>query len=187
MGKSTIRDIVDYVDYVHEKFPTVDKKTIERVLLFGFKKIVYFQQRNRNIRMASKGEPVINTTYGKSKRKLYNDMSKATRIKWNMKNDSFSGYYYFALTEEECEALNWERLQKGLSVEFKNILIFKNPIELHWSRSKMRVHYFALEYPVDLGFNIRLNKIRSKNYKYLGVCKTEEMLLTNLKKVGIRI
>lgn len=187
MGKSTIRDIVDYVDYVHEKFPTVDKKTIERVLLFGFKKFVYFQQRNRNIRMVTHGEPTINTTYGRTKSKLYYDMSKATRIKWNMKNDSFSGYYYFALTEEECEALNWEKLQKSFAVEFKNILIFKNPIELHWQRSKMQVHYFALEYPVDLGFKIRLNKIWTKNYKYLGVCRTEKMLQTNLKKAGIRI
>lgn len=81
MGKSTIKDVVDYVDYVHEKFPTVDKKTIERVLLFGFKKFVYFQQKNRNIRIVTCGEPTIHTAYGSTKNAAYYEMKKATRIK----------------------------------------------------------------------------------------------------------
>lgn len=189
MEKSIIKDVTDYVDYVHEQFPTLTKKHVEKLLLYGFRVFYKFIIQDRKIWSGPRPgtRTQINTKYRFDKNGLYNDMRNATRIKWNREKEFYSGYYFFSLTDEEAEALDWEKLKKGWTVDFKNILIYKNPVEMHWSKRPKARNYFAIEYPADVGFCIRLNKIRSKNYKYLGVCKTEEMLQTSLKKAGIRI
>lgn len=182
MGHATIRDISDYVDFVKEKYPEMEKKDILKILRFGFR--AYYQ-----VVLWGKGVWV-----GRGTRKaflgLYSDelrnkiIQKVCRWRWRRKEKEYDGYYYFVMSSDKFNKLSKRSLNKQRPLEFKNVMYYRDPVECKRSHI-FSTHFFRIKYPADCGPYMYKKKFKTDQYEYLGAWAKRKLPPTGSIKVEI--
>lgn len=182
MGHATIRDLSDYVDFVKEKYPEMETKDILKILRFGFR--AYYR-----VILWSKGVWV-----GRGKRKAFignyseeygnRQIQKICRWRWNRKQKEYDGYYYFVMSAEKFEQLSKRKLNKRAPLEFKKIMLYRDPIECK-RRHIFSKHFFRVPYPLDCGAYMYKGKFITDQYQYLGLWAKRKLPRTGSLKVEI--
>ena len=122
-----IKNVNDYVDSVHEKFPELTKQEVKRILVYGWKMILQYVNAGNDVSIVTKKEFMFigniptnalttfkNYCYKLSKRIAY--MFKKTNSKWD-------GYYYFA--RQESQYLDYLKQSKKQYKTFKDVFLYK--------------------------------------------------------------
>ena len=122
-----ITKINDYVDAVHEKFPELTRDEVKRILVYGWKMILYYVRAGNDVSMMTNKEFMFigtipssglavfkNYCYKLSKRIAY--MFQRTKSKWD-------GYYYF--TRSESQYLDYLSQSRKKNKVFKDVFLFK--------------------------------------------------------------
>ena len=167
-----IVNVEKYYDKIQEKFPSLTKNQIERIVKFGLRS--YY---NHNLY----GGDVLNKSpyFTMYTGKLFNDnilfyqyrLIKnriKLRIKYKRSKVKYDGNYYFGLTEEEFENYKKQFKKTGRrrrKVTFDKIYAYKIKDEcLMDHRYK---HIFKLNYPADGGFILKLKNYTTRNFEYV--------------------
>ena len=103
-----VKTVSDYYDVVADKFPTVPKKDIERILNFGWKSLYLHNVYGGDTLLK---DDAINKylfyigelTFDSLKHFHYyiKKMSVKLRVLYNRAKDKWDGYYYFGLTQNQ--------------------------------------------------------------------------------------
>lgn len=122
-----VKNVNDYVDAVHEKFPELTKEEVKRILVYGWKMIIQYVSAGNDVSIITPKEFMfigripkggLNTfqTYYRKLAKRIRYMFARTKSKWD-------GYYYFALTEDKYKDYLLQSKKKYKI--FKNIFLYK--------------------------------------------------------------
>lgn len=163
----------DYIDKVAEKFPTIPKKSIRRILEFGSRSFYMHNYYGGDILLKS---PYFTLYCGKvfsNNLMFYSYWTLKYQIKYRFmyarSKQKYSGYYYFGLTEEEYkEYMNQfsSKSKRRKKVTFENIYLFKLLNECVLFRQYK--HFFRVPIKEEGTFRIRTEKLETRNYEYLG-------------------
>lgn len=182
MGKSTIKDITDYTDYILEKYPFLKRSTVNRILVYGLRVYMGYIERYANVliddgkgRKCRVGES-NNTDSG-----LKKNIARTWRFKWYKYGREWDGYYYCPISNSLFKEIDKDKLEKHLFIEFKYLKMYKIPEECFY-KHRSCTHFFKIKYPLDCGFYMYKDKFRTKNYEYLGAWRNEGTALTTSRK-----
>ena len=113
-----IKNMFDYIDIVHEKFPLVPESDIKKILSFGLKSIYLHNMYGADTIIQDKAKNKYLFYIGKltydSLKHFYYYIKKMTikiRILYNKRKIKWDGYYYFGLDEKQYN--NYLSQQKG--------------------------------------------------------------------------
>ena len=122
-----IKNVNDYIDSVHEKFPELSREDIKRILVYGWKMIIQYVSAGNDVSMVTNKEFMFigkiptkalsafkTYCYKLSKRIAY--MFKKTNSKWD-------GYYYFARSENQYK--DYLSQSKKQYKVFKDVFLYK--------------------------------------------------------------
>ena len=122
-----IKNVNDYVDSVHAKFPELTRDEVKRILVYGWKMIIQYVSAGNDVSiitnkefmfigMIPKGALHTFKTYCYKLSKRIQYMFKRTNSKWD-------GYYYFTRSEPQYkEYLSQSKKQYKV---FKDVYLFK--------------------------------------------------------------
>lgn len=165
--------IDDYVDKVAEKFPTIPKKSIRRIIEFGSRSFYANTYYGGDILLKS---PYFTLYCGN----MYSNnwdfyrywVLKFTikyRILYARKKKTYDGYYYFGLTEENYQEYKKQfksKTKRRQKITFVDIFLFKMLEEcLLWRNYK---HFFRIPIKEESKFKIRLEQLTTRDMEYLG-------------------
>ena len=186
----------DYMDQVCEHFPTIDRKDIDKILRHGFKMFHYSHWWG----MDTLNKTDYFTAYTGN---LYNDelkyyhywrQKRKRKLRYLYKREKhiYDGYYYFGLTQKEFEY--WQQQTKKHKhghrrsiIHFNYIYAYKIMEEAFVDRG--RKYFFKFSYPVDAGWTIFKEDIKTRNAKYFAYRDENfkiQMLENNGNKAGVK-
>ena len=185
----------DYMDRVCEKFPTIDRKTIDKILNYGFRmfhythwagldtwnKTDYFSMYTGKLFM----DDIKQYHYWRWKRK------RKMRYLYRKERRIYDGYYYFGLTQKEFEYWQEQTKEKVKKrrqiIHFNYIYAYKSMEEAFVDKS--RKYFFKLSYPADVGWSLYKEDVRTRNAKYFAYRGKDSkiyMLENNGNKTGTK-
>ena len=162
----------DYIDKVMETYPNVNPEVIKKIVKRGW--YIYYLYTLRGADVWTHHDFFGNTYCGKRffndrMRYLYSNLKKRVklRILYKRQGFQFEGKYYFGLTDAEWEYYKKE-MEKNKRYEedttFYNLRLYKIKEETYLDSSKR--HYFIIDYPVDLGFAVKIGEISTRYVKH---------------------
>lgn len=164
--------IDDYVDKVAEKFPTIPKKSIRRILEFGSRSFYAHAYYGADALLKA---PYFTLYCGR----LFADnlifhkywcikMRIKLRFQYAKRKTPYSGYYYFGLTDEEYAEYKKQfksKTKRRQKFTFKNLFLYKILNECLIYRH--RTHFFKVEMPEDK-FSLFKEEFTIRQFEYLG-------------------
>lgn len=167
------KNIDDYVDKVSEKFPTIPKKSIRRIIEFGSRSFYMHNYYGGDVLLKS---PYFTLYCGRmfsNNLAFYAYWKLKFQIKYRFtyarKKPKYSGYYYFGLTEDAYkEYLNQfqSKSKRRKKVIFKDIYLYKILDECVLFRQHK--HFFKVPVAEEGTFCIHVDELETRNYEYLG-------------------
>lgn len=159
-----VKEFDEYVDIISERYPSVPKKDLYKILQHGFVKLFEINRLGSDVYIS-------NTNYSALFGKKFKDHKARTKhqrfmqvkklhMQYNYKLTDFDGKYYFGVNEEQ-----FKLLKRGQgNVAASGIKFFK--IKEECFMNKHNTHFFILYYPIDLGWKFTKDKINKRNFEY---------------------
>lgn len=158
-----IKTVNDYYEAVHEKFPDVPMKDIERILKFGWKSVylhnyyggdTLIKDDNINKYLFYIGR----LTFDSLKHYFYyiRKLVVKIRVLYRRSKVKWDGYYYFGLTQRQYDkylAQMNKRGRKRKNFHFGAIKLYKIFDECKVKESN-REYFFRVPYIVDMGLTV---------------------------------
>lgn len=123
-----IKNVNDYVDSVHEKFPELTRDEVKRILVYGWKQIVQYVSAGNAVRLGN-GEDFVFFGKWNPKDKLDSfkyycrKLSKRIAYMFQRTKAQWDGYYYFSRSERQYQDyLSQKRKKKKV---FKDVFLAK--------------------------------------------------------------
>lgn len=165
--------IDDYIDKVAERYPTIPKKSIRRILEFGSRSFYMHTYYGGDILLKSNYFTLYCGRIFASNLIFYKYWVMKYRIKYRFKyarsKTKYNGYYYFGLTEdaysEYKKQLN-SKTKRRQKVTFTDVVLCKLLEEAVLSRQHTR--FFRVEIPEEKGFVMKMSELTTRQYEYLG-------------------
>lgn len=176
-----IKTVDDYLEAVHEKFPSISTGEIKKILNFGFRIYSYVNRRGADVLIKSdysREENIIAMTGGIRKDPLdhyINGLFKwrmKERILYSFRNTKWDGYYYFGIADEHhhklLDQLNNKRLR---NIRLDHVFLYKAPKEIY--HDHYIDHVYKIKYPMEFGYKIYNKKFneKKKDIEYVGINK----------------
>lgn len=177
-----VKEIDDYLDTLEEKYPHITRDELKKVLEYGFYTFYMLNKKGGDIQIRN---PKYVSYCGKMfldghKRSLYNSHKERVklRMKYEYAKETYNGVYYFGLTDEEWELYKSKILSKkhNKKITFKDLKLYK--IKEECFLGKDRRYFFALNYPIDVGWFFIKEKITTSNFKYIAFKDTNNKIIT---------
>lgn len=161
-----VKYVKDYLDQVHERFPEMDKKEINKILLYGFKVFYALNNFGADIILSEKKYLKFLMYTGR----LYNRFDlyyKYSLIKYAVKyrimdrrkKTEWDGYYYFGMTDE---MYRFYESQEDEEVKiFENIMLYRLLEEL--KTHNQYKHYFKVKYDKYKGYKFFLENYETSD------------------------
>lgn len=181
MGRSTIKYVTDYVDYVLEQYPWLEKSDIVKILNYGFRVWMDRVIWGTCVQVGRYSDAIKIDYFKDTPSTLNKYIARAKRYQYIRKRTEWDGYYYFAYSKQKFEELDKDKLNRHLFLEFKNVRLLKCPDECYY-KHRCCTHFFRVKYPLDCGWAIWKDTFRTKNYEYLGAWRNEGTALTASRK-----
>lgn len=166
---NTVKEMDDYLESLQELYPYMLMSDLKFILKLGFnfiRKIITIWG------IVSVGNKKTRATISKRFKRwnLYSNecaqASRKARIKWHRGKKTYDDYYYFALGNKQFNTIK-EDVEKHRKITFKNLYLYKSAEEC-WLRRSLKSHFFKVSYPLDCGFFMYKDELKTKNYEYLG-------------------
>lgn len=187
---SKLKTIQDFYESMFEKYPTIPKQDIKRILQYGFKSLYLHNSYGGDTLINKKGfwfycgrlmnDSIKYFEYYKRK------MILKLRIMYKRNNIEWDGYYYFALTKKEYQEYLSQKNKRGRPKKkftFLKVILYKMYDECNISESN-RVALFRIPMPIDFGFSLYKEKLVTDQSELILVrepLKFQDILLTNYK------
>lgn len=167
------KKIDDYVDKVAERFPTIPKKSIRRILEFGSRSFYAHTYYGCDVLLKSKYYTmycgrIFSNNLDFYKYWLIKNKIKL-RFKYSRKKPPYSGYYYFGMTEEEYKEykkLLTSKTKRRKKLTFSNIYMFKMLEEAVLYRHNTR--FFKVAVKEEGQFKYFYKEFITRDYEYIG-------------------
>lgn len=177
-----IKDLDDYLDVMQEKYPSVKREELKKVIQHGF--LTLHAMTRKGIDIVS-GNWRYSAYFGKKfqNKELgakYYVLKMRTKLRATYKfaEEIFDGRYYFGLTDAQWDAYKTFVLDhKGRRKKFTfhDLRLYKIREECFLETSKK--HFFTLYYPIDHGWQFFKNEITTRNFEYLGYRDTKNKIV----------
>lgn len=159
------KTIQDYYELIFEKYPTISKRDIKRILQFGLKSLYLHNSYggdvliNRNNFWFYCGQLMNNSLkyFNYYKRK----MGVKLRVLFKRKKIEWDNYYYFGLNENQYNEYLSQKQKRGRprkNFTFSKVFLYKIYDECNILESNS-VAIFKIESVIDLGFKIYKEKL----------------------------
>lgn len=162
----------DYVDRVHERFPTISKKSIKRILQFGMKSFYTHNLYGGDVLLKSPYFTLYSGRMFKSNLIFYKYWKIKYKIKFRIKykrdKKKYNGFYYFGMTEEQYQNYKSKIKKYGRKrhkFTFEKFYAYKLLEECLLDRKYK--HIFQFEFPEDVGFIFYKKEHSLKNFSYI--------------------
>lgn len=167
-----IKYIDDYIDKVHKKFPSLSRKEIETILLFGMRSFYTHNLYGGDVLLKSPYFTLYSGKFFKDNLIFYHYWRIKNKIKLRIKyyraKTIFNGEYYFGLTDKEFENYKSQFKSRGrrrTKVKFDHIYAYKILEECMLDKAKK--HFFSLSFNEDVGFTFYKQNYEIRNFRYL--------------------
>jgi hypothetical protein len=172
-----VKTINDYVDAVNERFPTMNKKEIKRILSFGWKMYQYVNRRGCDflIKDDMTNKFTMFTGY-----LTWDSLKHYQRsvIKWGMKErvlhqlrrTEWDGYYYMGLRESQHEETQ-AQLNNKRRKTIKFLHAFCHKVKEEFPHNHAVKHVYRFRYRLDVGykFYVKNFEVRREDLEYVGI------------------
>ena len=171
-----IKDLDDYLDDICQKYPKVPRHEIKRLLEYGFNTFYTLNKRGADVVIYNRsfaaycGKMFLDSF----KRLYYYNLKKRIKLRllYRFNQETYSGSYFFGLTDAEWEFYQMQIKNKRRSkLKFQDLLLYKNREESFIDKSK--THFFEVYYPIDVGWKFTKNEISTRNFRYIGYRDTK--------------
>lgn len=163
-----VKELNDYVDQVHEKFPYWTKQEIKKILLYGCQRYVEANRQHVDVNIVPRSHDKMFTHTGYicyDKLKQYNIYCAKWRMKerylYKLKKTKWDGYYYIGLTDNQHK-----KLKKGKRMTFEKVFLTKVKKELYHIKSIK--HIWRVPMPAQCGWKFYQEKFVSDGAEYIG-------------------
>lgn len=165
-----IKSVDDYLDALEAKYPHIPKAELKRVIEQGFWTFYKLNRLGADIQISNyKGTAYCGRMYTDNYRRAkYNNIKYKNKLRllYSYAREQYDGTYYFGLNEEEWELYNTQlKSKKQRNIKFTNIALYKLKDECFIDKSKK--YFFALDYPIDVGWWFKKDEIIPKSFKYI--------------------
>lgn len=165
--------IDDYVDKVAEKFPTIPKKSIRKILEFGSRSFYANTYYGGDVLLKSPYFTLYCGRVFKDNLLFYSYWKLKFKIKYRIlyarRKTQYDGYYYFGLSENEYEIYKKQlksKTKRRQKITFDTIYIYKILDECILHRH--HIHFFKIPVKTDGKFCIKLTDFTTRDFEYLG-------------------
>lgn len=161
-------EVSHYVDKVQEKFPFLTKSEINKILTFGLKRYALVNKMHGDVLLYTKDEDPYTAHCGQLGtdvlRHYFRWMTKwrmKERILFKLRKETWDGYYYIGLTDDEHKAIK----NKTKRI-FRNVYLTKLKRELY--HNKLVKHIWKIAWPMDCGWKFFVEKCDGSKADYVG-------------------
>lgn len=166
-------NIDDYVDKVAEKFPTIPKKSIRRILEFGSRSFYANTYYGGDILLKSPYFTLYCGNVHNNNMTFYRYWILKYKIKYRIlyirRKKIYDGYYYFGLTEENYQAYKQHlrsKTKRRQKITFKDLYTFKLLEEcILWRHYE---HFFRIPIKEEGRFVIKFDELTTRDAEYIG-------------------
>lgn len=163
----------DYVDQVSEKFPTIPKKSIQRILEFGSRSFYAHTYYGCDILLKTKYFTMYCGRIFSNNLDFYKYWLIKHRIKLRFKyarsKPQYTGYYYLGMTEQEYHNYKKQltsKTKRRKKLTFHDVYLFKILDEAVLYRHYK--HFFKIAVKNESTFKFYLDELTTRDYEYLG-------------------
>lgn len=185
---AVVKNIQDYYEQMYEKYPTIKKSDLKRILQYGWKSLYLHNSYGADTLIQRKGFWFYCGALMKDSLKYFNyyalKMSVKLRITYLRKRVKWDGYYYFALSQNQYKEYLQQINKRGRPKKwftFKKILAYKIYDEC-FIREHNNIAIFRIEATLERGFTKYYETLTTNSAKLLLVrepLKFKDILLTN--------
>lgn len=157
---SVQKTIQDYYDIIIQKYPTIPKQDIKRILLYGWKSLYLHNSYGGDVLLKKHKFWLFCGTLTNNSIRYFNYYKRKIRLKlrvmYKKKKIQWNGYYYFALSKNDFDnykSLINKRGRPRKNFSFNKIILYKIYDECAISESG-KVAIFKTPMPLDLGFTL---------------------------------
>lgn len=183
-----VRTVKDYYERMYEKFPTVPKKDIQRILNYGWKSLYLHNSYGGDTLITDNDFWSYIGTLRKDSLKHFHYYIKKLVIKlrvlYKRKKIQWDGYYYFALTDSQYENYLSQKNKKGRprkNFKYGNQILYKILDECK-IKEYNRKYIFKIPYISDLGMTFYKENLESDKAELIitrDVLKFKDLLVSN--------
>lgn len=157
---SKVRTIQDYYEQIYEKYPTVPKSDIKRILQYGWKSFYLHNSYGGDV-LINRDSLWLYSGWLTNNSLLWYEyyikkMAIKLRVMYKRKKIQCDGYYYFALTKNQYEKYLQQKNTKGRpkkKFKFEHVILYKIYDECSIVGGK-RVAIFRIPMRADFGFTL---------------------------------
>lgn len=177
----TIKTAKDYYKTVSDAFPDVPKKDIERIINYGFKSLYLYNVYGGDTLLKDDSTNkflfyIGNLTFDPLKHFQYyiKKMIVKVRVLYNRAKETWDGYYYFALSDNQYQDYLNQQKSKGRKRKY---FTFSNTIMLYKIYKECKVseynkkYFFRIPTGVDLGYRYLKKDFKTDKAEFL--CELE--------------
>lgn len=183
-----VKNIQDYYEQMYEKYPTVSKSDIKRILQYGWKSFYRYNNYGADTLIQRKGFWFYCGKLMTDSFKYFDyyatKLSIKLRINYLRKRIPWNGCYYFALTKDQYENYLKQINKRGRPkkrFKFKKIIAYKIFDECN-IRQHGNIAIFKLETILEKGFTIYYEELITDKAELVLLrdpLKFKDILLTN--------
>lgn len=185
-----IKTVHDYYESLYNKYPTIPKKDIQRIVNYGWKSLYLFNSYGGDVMIECPkfsifiGSLTKNTLnfckyYIKKLGIKFRVLYKRRKIKWD-------GYYYFALSDSLYENLIKQQNKRGRpkkKLKYGNIIFYKILDECKINSIGCK-YIYRIPYITDVGYTFYKENFISDNAELIEVrdsANFKDLLVSNCK------
>lgn len=183
-----IKTVKDYYDIMYQRFPTVPKKDIQRILNYGWKSLYLHNSYGGDTLITDNNFWSYIGTLRKDPIKHYHYYIKKLIIKlrvlYRRKKIPWDGYYYFALTDNQYNDYLSQKNRRGRprkNFNYGNQVLYKIYDECK-IKEYNRKYIFRIPYISDLGFTFYKENLESDKAELIltrDTLKFKDILVNN--------
>lgn len=186
-----IKTVKDYYERLYEKYPTVPKKDIQKILSIGWKTYYLYNSQGGDVLIKDGGKFWCYTgNFTRDSIKYFhyylNKLAIKIRILYKRLRTEWDGYYYFALSQKQYEETFGTikpRGRKRKNFIFKNIFLYKILDECKL-RNRVGRYIFRIPYISDFGFRKYVQTLKTGKAELIitrDPIKFQDVLVNNNK------
>ena len=183
-----VKNVKDYYDIMYQRFPTVPKKDIQRILNYGWKSLYLHNSYGGDTLITDNNFWSYIGTLRKDPIKHYHYYIKKLIIKlrvlYRRKKIPWDGYYYFALTDNQYNDYLSQKNRRGRprkNFNYGNQVLYKIYDECR-IKEYNRKYIFRIPYISDLGFTFYKQNLESDKAELIltrDTLKFKDILVNN--------
>lgn len=185
-----VKNIQDYYQQIFEKYPTIAKSDIKRILQYGWKSFYRHNNYGADVLIQRNGFWFYCGQLMNNSLKYFNyyvtKMSVKLRIMYLRKKIPWDGYYYFSLTSKQYQEYLNQINKKGRPKKyfiFKKVIMYKIFDECN-IRGHSHVAVFKIDSGLERGFSKYFEELKTDKATLMFTrdpLKFKDVLLTNYK------